>query len=228
MHKKLSDIKFVPPQNNHLYLIVKFYPENTSELIQEYTQHLFYLQVRDLILKEEIECDSVETLIKLASFTAQSKYGDLIDVQNSSLLLKKIAELELPKSVANKFSIIELEEKLRSNWTSLDGLFKEEAELEYLKLANSLEMFGVTYVLAISRKKNQIWLGICSLGIRIYLDNQKLYPKTLIKWSDIIDLKFSNKKIKIKFNKKNANEKEKIDTYTFLIEETKQDSKTVI
>jgi hypothetical protein len=228
MHKRLSDIKFVTPQNNNFYLIAKFFPENTTELIQEYTQHLFYLQVRDSILKEEIECVSEDILIKLASYAAQSKYGDFIYFQESNSLLKTLVELELPKSILNKQNQAELERELCSNWGSLDGFLKEEVELEYLKLASSLEMFGVTYILTIDKKNTQIWLGICSLGVKICLENKKTTPIAILKWSDIVDLKLSKKKIKIKFNKQNISGKGRIETYTFQIEDSKQDLKNVI
>ena len=47
---------------------VKFFPEEVSEeLIQEVTQRLFYLQVRDHILTEQTYCPP-ETAVLLASF----------------------------------------------------------------------------------------------------------------------------------------------------------------
>ncbi len=47
---------------------VKFFPEDVSEeLIQEVTQRLFYLQVRDGILSEAIYCPP-ETAVLLASY----------------------------------------------------------------------------------------------------------------------------------------------------------------
>ena len=47
---------------------VKFFPEDVAEeLIQEVTQRLFYLQVRDGILSEQIYCPP-ETAVLLASY----------------------------------------------------------------------------------------------------------------------------------------------------------------
>lgn len=47
---------------------VKFFPEDVQdELIQEITQKLFYLQVREAILTEEIYCPP-ETAVLLASY----------------------------------------------------------------------------------------------------------------------------------------------------------------
>ena len=54
----------------------KFFPEDVSEeLIQEITQRLFFLQVKEAILNDEIYCPS-ETAVLLASYAVQAKYGD--------------------------------------------------------------------------------------------------------------------------------------------------------
>lgn len=54
----------------------KFFPEDVSEeLIQEITQRLFFLQVKEAILNDEIYC-LPETAVLLASYAVQAKYGD--------------------------------------------------------------------------------------------------------------------------------------------------------
>ncbi|MGH0137272.1 UNVERIFIED_CONTAM: hypothetical protein FKN15_013118 [Acipenser sinensis] len=54
----------------------KFFPEDVSEeLIQEITQRLFFLQVKEAILNDEIYCPP-ETAVLLASYAVQANYGD--------------------------------------------------------------------------------------------------------------------------------------------------------
>lgn len=54
----------------------KFFPEDVSEeLIQEITQKLFFLQVKEGILGDEIYCPP-ETAVLLASYAVQAKFGD--------------------------------------------------------------------------------------------------------------------------------------------------------
>ncbi|XP_051752446.1 radixin isoform X3 [Ctenopharyngodon idella] len=54
----------------------KFFPEDVSEeLIQEITQRLFFLQVKEAILNDEIYCPP-ETAVLLASYSVQAKYTD--------------------------------------------------------------------------------------------------------------------------------------------------------
>jgi hypothetical protein len=54
----------------------KFFPEDVAEeLIQDVTQRLFFLQVKESVLSEEYYCPP-ETSVLLASYAVQAKYGD--------------------------------------------------------------------------------------------------------------------------------------------------------
>jgi merlin len=51
----------------------KFYPENVAEeLVQEVTQHLFFLQIKQAILSNDIYC-APESSVLLASYSVQAK-----------------------------------------------------------------------------------------------------------------------------------------------------------
>ena len=53
--------------------LAKFYPENVAEeLVQEITQHLFFLQVKQSILNMDIYCPP-EISVLLASYALQAK-----------------------------------------------------------------------------------------------------------------------------------------------------------
>jgi merlin protein len=53
--------------------LAKFYPENVAdELVQEITQHLFFLQVKQSILNMDIYCPP-EISVLLASYAIQAK-----------------------------------------------------------------------------------------------------------------------------------------------------------
>ena len=55
---------------------VKFYPEDVSdELVQDITQRLFFLQVKEGVLTEACYCPP-ETSVLLSSYAVQAKYGD--------------------------------------------------------------------------------------------------------------------------------------------------------
>ena len=56
--------------------LAKFFPEDVSEeLVQEITQHLFFLQVKQSILSMDVYCPP-EVAVLLASYAVQAKYGD--------------------------------------------------------------------------------------------------------------------------------------------------------
>lgn len=57
-------------------LRVQYYPEDVDEeLIQDITRKLFFLQVKENILTDEIYCPP-ETAVLLASYAVQVKYGE--------------------------------------------------------------------------------------------------------------------------------------------------------
>lgn len=54
----------------------KFFPEDVAEeIIQDITLRMFFLQVKECILNEDIYCPP-ETCVLLASYATQAKYGD--------------------------------------------------------------------------------------------------------------------------------------------------------
>lgn len=53
-------------------------------------------------------------------------------------------------------------------WIKHKNLDKEEAMLEYLKLVQNLEMYGVTYFEVKNKKGTDALLGVTSLGLNIY------------------------------------------------------------
>ncbi|CAO2623651.1 Msn [Lemmus lemmus] len=148
----------------------KFYPEDVSEeLIQDITQRLFFLQVKEGILNDDIYCPP-ETAVLLASYAVQSKYGDF-----------------------NK-------EVHKSGYLAGDKLLpqREDAVLEYLKIAQDLEMYGVNYFSIKNKKGSELWLGVDALGLNIYEQNDRLTPKIGFPWSEIRNISFNDKKFVIK------------------------------
>ena len=52
-------------------------------------------------------------------------------------------------------------------------LFREDAVLEYLKIAQDLEMYGVNYFSIKNKKGSELWLGVDALGLNIYEQNDR-------------------------------------------------------
>ena len=50
---------------------------------------------------------------------------------------------------------------------------REDAMMEYLKVAQDLEMYGVNYFEIKNKKGTQLWLGVDALGLNIYEKDDK-------------------------------------------------------
>ncbi|KAK2164902.1 hypothetical protein NP493_1393g00009 [Ridgeia piscesae] len=123
----------------------KFFPEDVSEeLIQEVTQRMFFMQVKEAILNDEIYCPP-ETSVLLASYAVQAKYGDYDQGVHKAGFLAN--DRLLPQRVLDqhKMSKEQWEERIVTWYQEHRGMLREEAMMEYLKIAQDLEMYGVNY-----------------------------------------------------------------------------------
>ncbi|CAF2879510.1 unnamed protein product [Rotaria sp. Silwood2] len=193
-----QDVQRDASQTVQFEFLVRFYPEDVSEeLIEEITQRLFYRQAKNLILADEIYCPA-ETCVLLASYSMQAKYGDYDENKHQLGTLAK--ERLLPQRVREQFRLSNEEwvKRVVNWWTEHKGLTNEEAMLEYLKTAQDLEMYGVTYFDIQNRKGTHLYLGVDALGLNIYDTQDKLIPKIGFPWSEIRNITFNGKKFLIK------------------------------
>ena len=70
--------------------------------------------------------------------------------------------------------------------------------LEYLKIAQDLEMYGVNFFSIKNKKGTELWLGVDSLGLNVYERDDQLTPKIGFPWSEIRNISFNDKKFVIK------------------------------
>lgn len=176
----------------------KFYPEDVAEeLIQDITLRLFYLQVKNAILSDEIYCPP-ETSVLLASYAVQARHGDFNKGTHVAGFL--VNDRLLPQRVIDqhKMSKDEWETSITTWWQEHRGMLREDAMMEYLKIAQDLEMYGVNYFEIRNKKGTELWLGVDALGLNIYEKDDKLTPKIGFPWSEIRNISFNDKKFIIK------------------------------
>ncbi|KAK7899537.1 hypothetical protein WMY93_020390 [Mugilogobius chulae] len=188
----------------------KFYPEDVAEeLIQEATQRLFFLQVKECILNDDIYCPP-ETAVLLASYAVQVKHGDYRKDYHIPGYLAR--EKLLPQRVLeqHKLNKNQWEERIQVWHQEHKGMLsysvmcilcspkQEDAMLEYLKIAQDLEMYGVNYFSIKNKKGSELWLGVDALGLNIYDKKDKMTPKIGFPWSEIRNISFNDKKFVIK------------------------------
>ena len=78
------------------------------------------------------------------------------------------------------------------------GMLKDSVILEYPKIAQDLEMYGINYFEIKNKKGTDLWLGVDALGLNIYEKDDKSTPKIGFPWSEIRDISFNDKKFVIK------------------------------
>ncbi|KAK7480735.1 hypothetical protein BaRGS_00027996 [Batillaria attramentaria] len=142
----------------------KFFPEDVSEeLILEITQRMFFLQVKEGILSDEIYCPP-ETAVLLASYACQAKHGDYSPdtfLANDRLLPQRVYD-------QHKLSKDQWEERIKTWWAEHKGMMKDDAMMEYMKIAQDLEMYGVNYFDIKNKRGTELRLGVDALGLNVY------------------------------------------------------------
>ncbi|XP_067373653.1 moesin-like [Channa argus] len=203
----------------------KFYPEDVAEeLIQEATQRLFFLQVKESILNDDIYCPP-ETAVLLASYAVQVKHGEYRKdyhvpgyLAREKLLPQRVLEQhKLNKNQwEERIQVWHQEHKGMPRYCSLTKKRKcvcvyvciyyssfipchrEDAMVEYLKIAQDLEMYGVNYFSIKNKKGSELSLGVDALGLNIYDKKDRMTPKIGFPWSEIRNISFNDKKFVIK------------------------------
>nr|XP_006113170.1 merlin isoform X2 [Pelodiscus sinensis] len=198
MDKKVLDQEIPKEDPVSFRFLAKFYPEKVEEeLLQEITQHLFFLQVKKQILDEEIYC-SPEATVLLASYAVQAKYGDYDPNFHEPGFLAQ-DEL-LPKRVLRQYQMTAdmWEEKISAWYAEHRGIARDEAEMNYLKIAQDLEMYGVNYFPIANKNDTDLLLGVDAKGIHVYSRNNRLSPNKSFEWSGIRNISYSEKELTIK------------------------------
>ncbi|KAF7987274.1 hypothetical protein HCN44_003036 [Aphidius gifuensis] len=198
LDKKVQDQGISQQPTTPFMFLAKFYPEDVAEeLVQEVTQHLFFLQVKQAILSMDIYCPP-EASVLLASYAVQAKYGDYDETSYRPDML--VSEDLLPQRVIDQYQMTPemWEDRIKIWYADHRGMSRDEAEMEYLKIVQDLDMYGVNYFPISNKKETNLWLGVTALGLNIYEKENKLAPKTTFTWSEIRHISFDDKKFIIK------------------------------
>nr|CAD7404500.1 unnamed protein product [Timema cristinae] len=190
-----------PKQTHCFMLLLKFYPEDVSDLSQDASLHLLFLQVRQLILRGDIYCPA-EVCVLLASYDVQAKHGDYVSSTHKCGMIA--CKDLLPSSVFHLFNMTPdmWEDRIKHWYSQHKGLSRREAELEYLKLAQELKMYGVTLYSGSNKDGAQIWLGATPTGLNIYCTENAVDPHLSFRWPEIKNFGFKNEKFAVELVKK--------------------------
>ncbi|XP_013930965.1 PREDICTED: merlin-like, partial [Thamnophis sirtalis] len=160
--------------------------------------HCCLVQVKKQILDEKIYCPP-EASVLLASYAVQAKVslrsplGFVPDSDPDN-------HISLENGVINLYQMTPemWEERITAWYGQHRGRARDEAEMEYLKIAQDLEMYGVNYFAIRNKKGTELLLGVDALGLHIYDPENRLTPKISFPWNEIRNVSYSDKEFTIK------------------------------
>uniref|UniRef100_A0AC35UAU6 FERM domain-containing protein n=1 Tax=Rhabditophanes sp. KR3021 TaxID=114890 RepID=A0AC35UAU6_9BILA len=143
------------------YFEVRFYMQEPSQLVDDLTKYLVYLQVRNDIHSKRLPV-TFATQALLASFVIQDVEGDFKETLDyeKALLQAKVSDV-ISSEFASKVKELHKQHK---------GLNNIEAEVAYLNVAKSLNMYGMFKFQAKDHLNQAVVIGISAPGISIYHD----------------------------------------------------------
>ncbi|XP_062256364.1 tyrosine-protein phosphatase non-receptor type 13 [Platichthys flesus] len=151
-----------------VFLRVKFFVDDISFVLHRLTRHQYYLQLRKDIMEDRLNCNE-ETGLFLAALALQAEFGDYM----SELYGKNYYQPEhyVSSRMLEKLALPTVKEELPRLHASHAQMLPEEAETEYLKIAQQIPEYGVIFH-RVGREKRplvgELVLGICVKGIIVY------------------------------------------------------------
>ncbi|XP_036851045.1 band 4.1-like protein 4A isoform X2 [Manis javanica] len=189
-HKEL--INTGPPYT--LYFGIKFYAEDPCKLKEEITRYQFFLQVKQDVLQGRLPCP-VNTAAQLGAYVIQSELGDYDPYKHTAGYVSEYRFVPDQKE--------ELEEAIERIHKTLMGQAPSEAELNYLRTAKSLEMYGVDLHPVYGENKSEYFLGLTPVGVVVY-KNKKQVGKYF--WPRITKVHFKETQFELRVLGKDCNE----------------------
>uniref|UniRef100_A0A452J5L4 Erythrocyte membrane protein band 4.1-like 4A n=1 Tax=Gopherus agassizii TaxID=38772 RepID=A0A452J5L4_9SAUR len=189
-HKEL--INTGPPYT--LYFGVKFYAEDPCKLKEEITRYQFFLQVKQDVLQGRMPCP-INIAAQLGAYAIQSELGDYDPYKHTAGYVSEYRFVPDQKE--------ELEDAIERIHKTLMGQVPAEAELNYLGVAKSLEMYGVDLHPVYGENKSEYFLGLTPVGVVVY-KNKKQVGKYF--WPRITKVHFKEMQFELRVLGKDCNE----------------------
>ncbi|KAB0375233.1 hypothetical protein FD755_013725, partial [Muntiacus reevesi] len=148
-----------------LYFGIKFYAEDPCKLKEEITRYQFFLQVKQDVLQGRLPCP-INTAAQLGAYAIQAELGDYDPYKHTAGYVSEYRFVPDQKE--------ELEEAIERIHKTLMGQAPSEAELNYLRTAKSLEMYGVDLHPVYGENKSEYFLGLTPVGVVVYKNKKQV------------------------------------------------------
>ncbi|XP_065845545.1 tyrosine-protein phosphatase non-receptor type 21-like [Oscarella lobularis] len=192
IRKQLERKSSIGAKEPEVFFRVRFFPTDTSILQQEVSKYLLFLQLKESVLKGNLECNK-EQAISLASFAVQAEFEDFdrkvhTDSHLSSFVL-------FPPHMQSSTNLADFVGRLSELYSKHRGMSQAAAELSYIRLAQQLKGYGHEGCQALDEDSNKLEIGASYVGV--YVKHMNGMPTVYFKWPDIFSIKFRKKRLEL-------------------------------
>ncbi|XP_071197705.1 FERM, ARHGEF and pleckstrin domain-containing protein 1-like isoform X1 [Salvelinus alpinus] len=172
------------PKHTVLRFVVKFFPPDHAQLLEELTRYLFALQIKHDLACGRLTCNDSSAAL-LVSHIIQSEIGDFEESQSRQHLLN---HSYIPDQMALMDKIMEFHSKN-------GGQTPAESDYQLLEVARRLELYGVRLHPAKDREGSKLSLAVAHTGVLVFQGHTKI---NAFNWSKVRKLSFKRKRFLIK------------------------------
>ncbi|XP_070850070.1 FERM, ARHGEF and pleckstrin domain-containing protein 1-like isoform X1 [Chaetodon trifascialis] len=172
------------PKNTILRFVVKFFPPDHTQLLEELTRYLFALQIKRDLACGRLICNDTSAAL-MVSHIIQSEIGDFDETQSWQHLLHN---KYLPDQDAIRDKITDCHRKHVGQTPAV-------SDYQLLEIARRLEMYGVRLHPAKDREGTKLSLSVAHTGVLVFQGYTKI---NAFNWSKIRKLSFKRKRFLIK------------------------------
>ncbi|KAK7506980.1 hypothetical protein BaRGS_00001831 [Batillaria attramentaria] len=183
-----------------LWFRVQFYVDQVVLLREKVTRHLYYLQLKENVLKYN-HLYSEEKCFQLVGYALQADYGNYIPEKHTAGYFDP--RQYFPAWILEKRGVTYLQDNCPLVHRDLHNVTRTDAELKYIREGSSPPGAHNLHFYRVRKKKTDkacnTWLAICARGVEVYEDDAGF--KNLIStflWPDIGKLYFDKKKFEIR------------------------------
>ncbi|XP_028836003.1 FERM, ARHGEF and pleckstrin domain-containing protein 1 isoform X3 [Denticeps clupeoides] len=172
------------PKNTILKFVVKFFPPDHTQLMEELTRYLFALQIKHDLACGRLTCNETSAAL-MVSHIVQSEIGDFEEAQCRQHLLNN-------KYISEQDALMD---KIVDFHRKHVGQTPAESDFQLLEVARKLEMYGIRLHPAKDREGSRLSLAVAHTGVLVFQGHTKI---NAFNWSKVRKLSFKRKRFLIK------------------------------